>query len=44
MKSMNELPEVWRLAIRREVEARDSYARMAQAATDQGTRLCSRCW
>jgi hypothetical protein len=35
---MNELPEVWRLAIRKEAEARDFYARMAQTASDASTR------
>jgi len=38
MKALNEIPEAWRLAIQREKEAQEFYARMAQSATDEGTR------
>jgi len=38
MKAMNEIPEAWRLAIQRERDAYDFYDRMAQGATDAGTR------
>jgi uncharacterized protein YyaL (SSP411 family) len=38
VKALNEIPEAWRLAMRRELEASEFYARMAQAATDEGTR------
>jgi uncharacterized protein YyaL (SSP411 family) len=38
MKALNEIPDAWRLAIQRERDAYDFYARMAQAATDEGTR------
>jgi uncharacterized protein YyaL (SSP411 family) len=38
MKPLNEIPDVWRLAIQRERGAYDFYARMAQAAGDAATR------
>lgn len=38
MKSLNEIPEAWRLAMEREKDAQRLYARMAQSATDEGTR------
>ncbi len=38
MKTLNEIPDAWRLAIQRERDSYDFYARMAQAATDEGTR------
>lgn len=38
MKALNEIPDAWRLAMQREQEAREFYARMAQTATDEGTR------
>jgi uncharacterized protein YyaL (SSP411 family) len=38
VKALNEIPEAWRLAMRREIEASEFYARMAQTATDEGTR------
>ena len=38
MKSLNEIPEAWRLAMQREKDAQQLYARMAQSATDEGTR------
>ena len=38
MKSLNEIPEAWRLAIQREMESHDFYARMAQSMPDQGAR------
>ena len=38
MKSLNEIPEAWRLAMQREKDALEFYSRMAQAATDEGTR------
>jgi uncharacterized protein YyaL (SSP411 family) len=38
MKALDEIPEAWRLAIQRERDASDFYARMAQGATDEGTR------
>ncbi len=38
MKTLNDIPDAWRLAIQRERDASDFYARMAQAATDEGTR------
>ena len=38
MKALDEIPEAWRLAIQRERDAYDFYARMAQAATDEGSR------
>jgi uncharacterized protein YyaL (SSP411 family) len=38
VKALNEIPEAWRLAIQREKEAYEYYARMAQAATDEGMR------
>jgi len=38
MKPLNELPDVWRLAIQREQGAYDFYSRMAQATGDAGTR------
>ena len=38
MKALNEIPEAWRAAIQRERDAYDFYAKMAQMATDEGTR------
>ncbi len=38
MKTLNEIPEAWRLAIQREKDAEEFYARMAQTASDEGTR------
>jgi uncharacterized protein YyaL (SSP411 family) len=38
VKALNEIPESWRLAMQREKEAQEFYSRMAQAATDEGTR------
>ncbi len=38
MKALNEIPDAWRLAMQREKEAGEFYSRMAQAATDEGTR------
>ena len=38
MKALNEIPEAWRLAMQRERDAQEFYARMAQSATDEGTR------
>ncbi len=38
MKALNEIPEAWRLAMQREKDSEEFYARMAQAATDDGTR------
>lgn len=38
MKALNDIPEAWRLALQREKEAGEFYGRMAQAATDEGSR------
>jgi uncharacterized protein YyaL (SSP411 family) len=38
VKALNEIPDSWRLAMQREREAEEFYTRMAQAATDEGTR------
>lgn len=38
MKALNEIPEAWRLAMQREKETEEMYARMAQTATDDGIR------
>jgi uncharacterized protein YyaL (SSP411 family) len=38
VKTLNEIPEAWRLAMQREKESEEFYARMAQSATDEGTR------
>jgi uncharacterized protein YyaL (SSP411 family) len=38
VKALNEIPDSWRLAMQREKAAEEFYARMAQAATDEGTR------
>lgn len=38
MKALDRIPEAWRLAIQRERDAYDFYSRMAQSATDEGTR------
>jgi uncharacterized protein YyaL (SSP411 family) len=38
VKALNEIPEAWRTAMEREKEAEEFYRRMAQAATDEGTR------
>jgi uncharacterized protein len=38
MPALYEIPEAWRLAIQRERDTQEFYARMAQSATDAGTR------
>ena len=38
MRTLNEIPESWRLAMQREKESGEFYSRMAQAATDEGSR------
>ena len=38
MKTLNEIPEAWRMAIQKEKEAEEFYARMAQSSTDEGIR------
>lgn len=38
MKALNEIPEVWRLAMQRERDAQEFYTRMAQSAGDESTR------
>ncbi|MGD8624592.1 MAG: DUF255 domain-containing protein, partial [Anaerolineae bacterium] len=38
MKALNEIPEAWRLAMQRERDAKEFYARMAQSADDEGIR------
>ena len=38
MKTLNDIPEAWRLAMQREKAAEEFYARMAQSATDEGSR------
>jgi uncharacterized protein YyaL (SSP411 family) len=38
VKALNEIPEAWRLAMQREKDAHEFYARMAQGATDEGTK------
>jgi len=38
MQALYEVPEAWRLAIQRERDAHEYYARMAQSATDAATR------
>jgi uncharacterized protein YyaL (SSP411 family) len=38
MKPLDEIAEVWRLAIQKERDAHDFYSRMAQSSTDEGTR------
>ena len=38
MRALNEIPESWRLAMQREKAAEEFYTRMAQAATDEGSR------
>jgi uncharacterized protein YyaL (SSP411 family) len=38
VKALNEIPEAWRLAIQRERDSYDFYSRMAQGASDEGTR------
>ncbi len=38
MKALNEIPEAWRLAMQRERDSWEFYARMAQSASDEGTR------
>ena len=38
MKTLNEIPEAWRLAMQKEKEAEEFYARMAQSSTDEGIR------
>lgn len=37
MKALNEIPDAWRLAMQREKDSQEFYARMAQSATDEGT-------
>jgi uncharacterized protein YyaL (SSP411 family) len=38
VKSLNEIPDAWRLAMQKEREAEEFYTRMAQTATDDGMR------
>ena len=38
MKALNEIPEAWRLAMQREKDSHEFYARMAQGATDEAMR------
>jgi len=38
VKTLNEIPEAWRMAMQREKEAGEFYARMAQSSTDEGIR------
>jgi uncharacterized protein YyaL (SSP411 family) len=38
VKALNEIPDSWRMAMQREQESEEFYGRMAQAATDEGTR------
>jgi uncharacterized protein YyaL (SSP411 family) len=38
MQALYEIPDAWRLAIQRERDAQEFYARMAQSAGDAGTR------
>lgn len=38
MKALNEIPEAWRLAMQREKDSHEFYARMAQGATDNAMR------
>jgi uncharacterized protein YyaL (SSP411 family) len=38
VKALNEIPEAWRLAMQRERDSQEFYARMAEGATDEGTR------
>jgi uncharacterized protein len=38
MKALNEIPEAWRLAMQRERDSWEFYSRMAQSASDEGTR------
>jgi hypothetical protein len=38
MKALNEIPEAWRLAMQREKDSWEFYARMAQSANDESTR------
>jgi uncharacterized protein YyaL (SSP411 family) len=38
VKALNEIPESWQLAMQREKDSQEFYARMAQSATDEGTR------
>ncbi len=38
VKTLNEIPEAWRLAMQREKESEEFYARMAQSSTDQAIR------
>ncbi len=38
MRALDEIPEAWRLAIDRERDAHEFYARMAQSAEDEGIR------
>ncbi len=38
MQTLDKIPEAWRLAMQREKDAENFYARMAQAASDEGTR------
>jgi uncharacterized protein YyaL (SSP411 family) len=38
VKALNEIPEAWRLAMQREKDSHEFYARMAQGATDEAMR------
>lgn len=38
MKALNEIPEVWRLAMQRERDAQEFYTRMAQSTGNESTR------
>jgi uncharacterized protein YyaL (SSP411 family) len=38
VRALNEIPEAWRLAMQREKDSQDFYARMLQSAGDEGTR------
>jgi uncharacterized protein YyaL (SSP411 family) len=38
VKALNEIPDAWRLAMQREKDAHEFYARMAQSAADEGIR------
>ena len=38
MKALDEIPEAWRLAMQREKDAGEFYARMAQSADDEAIR------
>jgi uncharacterized protein len=38
VRALNEIPEAWQLAMQREKDSQDFYARMLQSAGDEGTR------